>query len=320
MSALLIAAVVAATSRGVLVAQSGSVALYDSAATRIIWSGDSVQTPQRIATSNDQAAIIDALNSEVRLIDLASGRARSLRTGETPIDGAFAGRQLYLLERDARALERIGADGARASVQLAADPAFLREWNGRLYVYSRAAGVLQEISTAPFAIRRSVNVAPFASDLEIRDGNAYLVQPREARIATVSLQTMKPSGDISVGAVPVDIAFSSRMLAVADPSAKRVWMIEPRESFAREFARGFLRGLIGLGFSAPGNRDFPTGVDRVVVHGSRLYAYDSSTGTLYRSAKMIAKAVAPEAFSIGAGGVYVWDDAVRRLQRIQADE
>ena len=317
---LLLAVVVAATSRGVLVAQSGSVVLYDRGATKIIWSADSVQTPERIATSNDQAAIIDSVNNEVRMIDLASGRSTSLRTGETPIDGAFAGRQLYLLERDARALERIGGDGARASIQLAADPAFLRQANGRIYIYSRAAGVLQEITTTPFALARSVNVAPFASDLEIRDGNAYLVEPRAAKIATVSLQTMRPSGDISVGAVPTGIAFSSRMLAVADPSAKRVWMIEPRESFARAFTRGFLRGLIGLGVSPSGNRDFPTGIDRVIVQRSRLYAYDTSSGTLYRSTKPIAKGIAPQAFSVGPGGVYVWDDAVRRLQRLETDE
>ena len=320
MNALLLAVVVAATNRGVLVAQSGSVALYDPTATKVMWSGDSVQTPARIATSNDQAAIIDALKNEVRMIDLASGHATTLATGETPIDGAFVNRRLYLLERDARALERIGADGARASIKLAADPAMLREFNGRLYVYSRAAGVLQEITTSPFAIGRSASVAPFASGFEIQSGVAYFVLPRAAKIATLSLATMKTGADIAVGAVPVDIAFSSRMLAVADPSAKRVWMIEARESFARAFTRGFLRGLIGLGLSPSGNRDFPTGADRVIVRRSKLYAYDSSTGTLYRSSKPIAKSIAPQAFSIGPGGVYVWDDAVRRLQRIEPND
>ena len=312
--------VVAATNRGVLVAQSGSVALYDRAATNVIWNSDGVQTPARIVTSNDQAAIIDSLHNEVRMIDLASGRATMLATGETPIDGAFVHRQFYLLERDARALERIGMDGARASIRLAADPAFLREASGRLYVYCRAAGVLQEITMNPFAIGRSVSVAPFASDLEIRDGIAYLVLPRAAKITTISLATMRAGADIAVVAVPVDIAFSSGMLAVADPSAKRVWMIEPRESFASTFARGFLRGLIGIGLTPAGNRDFPTGVDRVIVDRSRLYAYDSSTGTLYRSAKPIAKSITPQAFSVGPGGVYAWDDAVRRLQRLETDD
>ena len=305
MNTLLLAVVIAATNRGVLVAQSGSLALYDRTAANVLWTSEGVQTPARIIASNDQAAIIDSLANEVRIIDLASGRGTTMHTGETPIDGAFANRQLYLLERDARALERIGSDGARASINVAADSAF------------RAAGLLQEISTNPFAISRSAAVPPFASDLGIDGRNVYLVYPRSAKIAIVSIAAMKKSGDVTVGAVPVDIALASRGLAVADPSAKRVWVIEGQESFAQAFARGFLRGLLGLGFTALRNSDFPTGVDRVIVQGSRLYAYDSSSGTLYRSAKVIAKSVAPQGFSIGPGGVYVWDDAVRRLQRLE---
>ena len=315
---LLMAVAIAATTRGVLVAQNGTVTMFDRTATKTIWSGEGLQTPTRIATSNDQAAIIDSVNNEVRMIELASGRGATYQTGETPIDVAFMNRGLCILERDARALERIGVDGTRASIPLAADPAFLRQANGKLYVYSRAAGVLQEITTNPFAIRRTVSVAPFASDFEILGSNGYLVQPRAAKIAMISLPEMKPAGEVSAGAVPVDLAISSSMLAVADPSTKRIWMIEPRESFAQAFARGFLRGLIGLGIE--GNRDFPTGVDRVLVQQSRLYAFDTSTGTLYRASKAIAKGLAPQAFTIGPGGVYVWDDAVRRLQRIEADE
>ncbi len=299
MNALLLAVVIAATNRGVLVAQSGSLALYDRAASRILWNSEGVPTPARIVTSNDQAAVIDSLANKIRIVDISSGRGTTMQTGETPIDGIFANRQIYLLERDARALERIGTDGTRTSVTVAADPAFLREANGRLYVYSRAAGVLQEITTNPFAIRRSVSVLPFASDLEVDGRNAYLVYPRGAKIATISIATMKASGDIAVGAVPVDLAFAQRSLAVADA-----------------FARGFLRGLLGLGLS-PRNADFPTGIDRVIVERSRLYAYDSSTGTLYHSTKIIAKSSGPQAFSIGPGGVWVWDDAVRRLQRVE---
>ena len=316
MNALLLAAVLA-TTRGVLVAQSGSLALYDRTAANVIWTSDGVQTPARIIASNDQAAIIDSLANQVRIVDLGSGRGTTMQTGETPIDGAFVNRRLYLLERDARALERIGTDGARASIGIAADPAFLRVANSRLYVYGRADGVLQEISSSPFAIGRSLALPPFASDLEIDGKNAYLVYPRTAKIAMVSIASMKKSGEVAVGAVPVDIALASRGLAVADPSAKRVWVIEGQESFAQAFARGFLRGLLGLGLSSQRNSDFPTGVDRVIVQGSRLYAYDSSSGTLYRSARAIAKSVAPEGFSIGPGGVYVWDDTVRRLQRLE---
>jgi len=309
---------VVATTHGVLVAQSGSLAMYDLTATKIVWSSDGVQTPTRIATSKDQAAVIDAIHNAVRIVDLGSGHGTTVQTGETPIDAAFIDNQAYVLERDARALERVGVDGARASINLAADPAFLRLASGRIYVYGRASGVLQEITTTPFAIARTTTVAPFASDFEIDNGVAYLVYPRAAKIAAISIATMKPIRQINVGAVPVDVAITSDTLAIADPAAKRVWMVEGEESFGQAFARGFLRGLIGLGLTS-GNRDFPTGVDRVVVSNRGLFAYDSSTGTLYRGTKPIAQNVAPQAFSIGAGGVYVWSDTVRRLQRIEAE-
>jgi hypothetical protein len=198
-------------------------------------------------------------------------------------------------------------------------------------VYSRTAGVLQEITTAPFELRRTAEVAPFASDLELDTKNAYLTYPRGGKIRIVSLATMKNSGSFDVGAVPVDAAFASsgtaltaRTLAVADPSAKRVWMVQGAESFAQAFARGFLRGLIGLGLYGGGASQFPTGVDRIIIRGSRSYAYDSSSGTLYRFTKsassVVAKNIAPEGFAVGAGGLYVWEDAVRRLQRLDGND
>jgi hypothetical protein len=143
--------------------------------------------------------------------------------------------------------------------------------------------------------------------------------------------SMKVTGKIAIGAVPVDLAFASsgtaltaRTLAIADPSAKRVWITEGAQSFTQAFARGFLRGLIGLGLYGDGDSQFSTGVDRVIIRGSRSYAYDSSSGTLYRFSKskstIIAKDIAPEAFSVGPTGIYVWNDAVRRLQRMDTNE
>ena len=331
MTPLLIAVVVAATNRGVLVARSGSIQMFDRTATSVIWNAEGLPTPERIVASNDQAVIIDPLASQLRMIDLATGNGSTIRTGETPIDGAFIDGRLYLLERDARALERIGKDGTRASISVAADPAFLRQVNDRLYVYSRAAGMLQEITTSPFAIRRSVNVAPFASDFEADGRNGYFAYPRSGKIGIVSLTTMKPAGNIDVGAVPTDLAFTStgtaltaRSIAVADPSAKRVWMVEGAQSFTQAIARGFLRGLIGLGLYGGRASEFPTGVDRVIVRGSRSYAYDSSSGTLYRFSRskssVVTKSVGPQAFSVGPAGLYVWDETVRRLQRLDSNE
>src|SRR5438045_7089559 len=131
---------------------------------------------------------------------------------------------------------------------------------------------------------------------------------------------MKPSGAIAVGAVPLALAIApSHTLAIADPSAKRVWTIEGSQSFSQAFARGFLRGLLGLGVRPNRNSDFPTGVDRVLVRGNLLLAYDTSSATLYRVAKakssIVAKDVLPQAFTAIFDGVLVWDDAVRRVRR-----
>jgi len=317
---------ITATNRGIVVAHDHVIELFDRSSKNLIWKTDGLPTPRSIAASNERIAVLDPLANEARIVELATGRTTAVHTGETPVAGVFIGPTLYLLERDARALEQIGADGTRASISTGADPAFLREANGRLYVYARGEGVVQEVTTSPFAFRRSVRVTPFASDFQVDSKNAYIVDPHSAKISVVNLDTMQPAGNIDVGAVPVSFAFAStgtsltaRTLAVADPSAKKVWMIEGAQSVTQAFTRGFLRGLIGLGLLGSGTSNFPTGVDRVFVRGVRWYAFDSSSGTLYRFTKSSSSVVAKNirAFTVTAEGVFWWDDAVRRLH--QAD-
>lgn len=309
---------VAPTPRGIVVAHDGAIELYDARDAHRIWRAAGVDNPTVIAISSDKAAVIDPLSNEVAIADLATGKSTLIKANETPVAAVYLGGQLYLLERDARALERIGPDGARASVAVSADPAFLSAANGRLYVYSRAAGVLQEITTSPFAIRRSLRVAPFASDLQVDARNAYLVDPRGGAIRIIDLVSLSARGEEKVGAVPVALALTSgttalnaRTLAVADPSAKRIWMIEGAQSFGQSVARGFLRSLLGLGLYANRNSQFPTGVDRVMVRGSRWLAFDSATGTLYRFSRSkstpIAKSLGPNAFAVTERGIAWWD-------------
>lgn len=313
----LLAQSVANTSRGVVIAHDGIVELPGH------WRAEGVTTPARIVTSPDRIALLDPIANEVRTIDLATGRAELARTGETPIDGRFVDRDLYVVTRDSRALERV-RDGAK--VALPADPAFVREANGRLYVYSRLEGIVSEIALAPFAVRRSVRVTPFASAFDVDGRTGYLVVPQEGKIRTFSLATMQPTGAIDVGAVPVDVArlsagsaLSARTLAVADPSAKKVWLIEGVQSTSQAVARGFIRGLLGLGLYASRTSQFPTGVDRVFVHGSRWFAYDSATGTLYRFTKtastVVARDVGPSSFTVTADGVALWRDGRLQLLR-----
>jgi hypothetical protein len=293
------------TSRGIIVAQKNELRLHRG------WTADGVEHPTAIVASEQQVAVLDALNNEAVVADLASGRTTRIDTAETPIAAAFIGRELYILARDARVLQR-----GSTRIPLAADPSFLRVMNGRLYVYSRAAGVIEEIDGD--RVTRRVALAPHASDFEISGTIGFLVYPRDARIRTVDLASMKATGELTVGAVPVDVAFAgggtaitARILAVADPSAKRVWLTESTQSMTEAVARGFLRGVLGLGLFGGGASQFPTGVDRVETRGRHWIAYDSSSGTLYhftrKSSVALARGVAPGAYALTERGVAWWN-------------
>jgi hypothetical protein len=292
------------TPTGVVVAHDNQVRLGDR------WTADGVEHPTAIVSSDKQVAVLDALNNKAVIADLATGRTTRLDTAQTPIAAIFEGPALYILARDARVLQH-----KSTRIPLAADPAFLRSANGRLYVYSRG-GFIQEIDKD--RVTRQLSVPPFASDFEISGSTAYLVYPRDARVRTFDLGAMKASGELAVGAVPVDLDFAgggtaltARILAVADPSAKRVWLAEGTQSMAEALGRGILRGFLGLGLFGSRASQFPTGVDRVQVRGKHWIAYDSSSRTLYhftrRSSSVLAKGVAPGAYALTARGVAWWD-------------
>jgi hypothetical protein len=293
------------TPAGVVVAQSNELHLHNG------WTAAGVEHPSSIVASEAQVAVLDALNNEAVIADLRTGRTTRIETAETPIAAAFLGGELYVLARDARLLQH-----GSTRIPLAADPAFLRVANRRLYVYSRVAGVLEEIEND--RVTRRIAVAPFASDFEIGGTTAYLAYPRDARIRTVDLAAMKTAGEIAVGAVPTDLAFAgggtaitARILAVADPSAKRVWLTESTQSMTEAVARGVLRGILGLGLFGDRASQFPTGVDRVETRGKQWIAYDSSSGTLYhftsRKSSVLAKGVAPGAYTLTERGVAWWN-------------
>ena len=293
------------TPAGVVVAHRNELRLHNR------WTADGVEHPTSIVASGEQVVVLDALNNEAVIADLRTGRTTRIDTAETPIAAAFVGRELYVLARDARLLQH-----GSTRIPLAADPAFLRVANGRLYVYSRVGGVIEEIEND--RVTRRIRIAPFASDFEISGTVLYLAYPRDARIRTVDLKTLKPSGEIAVGAVPTDLAFAgggtaltARILAVADPSAKRVWLTESTQSMTEAVARGVLRGMLGLGLFGDRASQFPTGVDRVETRGKHWIAYDSSSGTLYhftsRKSSVLAKGVAPGAYSLTERGVAWWN-------------
>lgn len=306
-AAALLLAAIAVTPRGVVVAHHDQLQLV--AGDRVVWTTDGVAHPTKVVVSAGRAAVLDPIANEIRLVDLADGRGSTLRTGETPVDALFAGRDLFVVDRDARLLERAGG----GSIPTGADPEFVRAANGRLYVYSRVDGLLQEIDPATLRETRRTTVAAFASAMDVDARAAYLVYPRAGKVRTILLSTLKRDGEEAIGAVPVDLSVSGRTVAIADPSAKRVWILEGSQSVGQAFVRGFLRGFLGLGLFTPRNSQFPTGVDRVAARGRRWIAYDSSSGTLYGSKGVLAKDIGPHAFAFTSDGVVWWDDAVRRL-------
>lgn len=313
------AQVITSTPRGMAVAHDGLVRLLDGDRPR--WTTEGVKNATAIAADARRVVVLDALTNEAVIADLASGGTTRVRTAETPIAVAFSGNDVFVLARDGRVLQRVGG----ADVAVAADPAFLAAANGRLYVYSRAAGLLQEIEGD--RVVRTATVAPYASDLEIDGTSGYLAFPREAKIRVVDLQAMKAAGEVAVGAVPADLALAgggtaltARILAVADPSAKRVWMTESTQSALKAFARGFLRGFIGLGLFGHRSSQFPTGVDRVARAGKQWAAYDSSSGTLYRfttrRSSVVARGVAVGAWAVTRDGIAFWKDGRLEISRL----
>lgn len=292
------------TPHGVIVAHDG----------RIEWSGrdiGGVRNATFVTADDVRAVVLDALHNEAVIVSLASGNVQRVRTAETPIAAVFANRELYILARDARVLQHVGGK----DIPLDADPSHIAHSNGRVLVYSRTAGVLREIGGGRW------QVPPFASDFEIAGDRVYLTYPREGKVRVGRIArtgAMEPMEELRVGAVPTDVAFAgggtaltARILAVADPSAKRVWLAETTQSMAEAVGRGFLRGLLGLGLFGGRSSQFPTGVDRVQTRGKLWIAYDSSSRTLYRFTRkqstVLARDVGPQAWALTPNGVAWWD-------------
>jgi hypothetical protein len=330
------AQVVLGTPRGVVLAREGVVEAWDQTARTRLWQTEGLAHPTFATAGEKRVAVVSALTNEVMLLDPEGGRGTLVQTAETPVDGAFIGTRLFLLARDARRLERISAGGERASVALAADPAFLRTAGGRIFVYGRLEGVIQDIDPERMTVIRELRATPFASDFETDGRQFYLVDPREAVIRIWNVadsgaragEASKPKATLKAGAVPVDLAFgargtalTARMLAVADPGAKRVWFVEGTQSFGQAFGRGFLRGLLGFGLFATRGSELPSGVDRVVTREELCVGYDSSSGTLYRITKSksmpLAAGVPPRGFALTADGVVFWRNGMLVAKKLR---
>lgn len=315
-AAPLFAQSVAVTSHTVVVAHDGVIDTYDPKTLERTGRTDGVEYAGAIVVDGDEAVVLDPLHNRARFVD-----GPQLTTRETPIEGAFVNHELFILERDARTLSHEGA-----SVKTGADPRFVRVANGKLYVYSSVSGLLQEITPSPLTIARELPVSRFATDFETDGTAGFLTDPHEGAVHMIDLEKMTVIGTVRIGNVPFDLEFAgeataltARVIAVADPGAKRVWRYEGGQSPLAAFSRGFLRGVIGLGQFGKRDAGFPTRVDRVVSRGSQWLAFDSFTGTLYsvtkKKADVIASGLAPRAFALGDGVVYLWQNGTLVAQK-----
>jgi len=107
------------------------------------------------------------------------------------------------------------------------------------------------------------------------------------------------------------------MLAIADPFAKRVINVDAQQSILQAFARGFLQGLFGLGRSRGHEIRYATGVDRIITNGTQWMGFDSLNGALYAFPKPgpVAKDLGPNAFALGDGILYFWQNGTLVAQK-----
>lgn len=321
-------AALAATRDGrLLIEASGTderIRIREAESLRLLWTTEGSRTPAFIVTSPEEetAAIIDTSGDSVTLLSLRRKESQRI-TVRRPTAARFGdGSTLYVVSNAPAQLTRIGG-GRVVTTGLPHDPAFVTVANGRLLVYCRVTGLLVDIDPSTLHVRRTATSPPFAADLESDGRHLYLVLPREGKIAVLDIETLAERERLSAGAVPTDVelqqrpgAMSAAVLAIADPSSKAIWRIEGTQSTGEAFARGFVRGLLGLGLYKPSSAAYPSGIDRLIrTGGGEMLAYDSSSETLYYRERIVARGVKACAIAAAKGSAYFVDGA-GRLQRV----
>jgi hypothetical protein len=311
-----------------LVAHEEEISRYERDGRRS-WSSAGPRHPRKIALSDDRrfAAVADPVERTLWIVALADGTTHRIASSISARELLFDGEELLLLSREHAAVLRLNQRGeVLATAEVGLEPAFLQASRGTLLVYSRIEGRLSELDLRSLQVRRRVELPPFAASMQVSGNDLWLAYPRSGRVAVIDLEAFRPSVELNVGAVPLEVTagqeaslISAAEMMIADPSSKRIWRQERRQSVAAATGRGFLRGLIGLGLHAPRASEFPTGVDRLRLVAGRTYAYDTSTATLYRAEKMgsvrLLEKVAWGAIDIDEeGNVVFWNDELQRPQ------
>jgi hypothetical protein len=321
-------------SERIVLADETSVRSFDAASLRQLWRVEfSGNDPLlSIDPESHQIAVTDRLKREVVFLD-HRGKAIGRRIVEQFPVAALALNDGLLYTTRAGSLIFLEPSGASRTVaELGPEAAFLRRRGEAVVAYSRTSGKAVIVDSVTLRALRTLSLAPYGSDLEIDGRYGYVTYPRRGKLAVFPLAGQKSgsagSFELESGAVPVDAVLSGTAgvttageVIIADPSSKRIWRSERQQSLSEAVARGFVRGLLGLGIQGASATEFPTGIDRVALAGTQLYAFDSSAATLYRlERKRSSKVLTGIAFTAIAflpdGHIVYWDDTTRQLRRL----
>jgi hypothetical protein len=308
--------------QGLLIVADGErnvVEAHDGTTGILRWTvpADGLEVP-RIATGagSGRAVVLDPASDRVLVVDTADGRSWQHQVEGTPIEAVASRDGVYVLARDSGRLVRIVDETMTSVAGSGGDATFLRFSSGDFYVYRRTAGALDRYGP-DLSPAGMLAVPPFASAMQFDGDRAWLAYPQRGTILSVMLPGMTLEGEVRVGGAPVDLAIAARAdaltatrLLIADPSLRVVWTTEGLQSMGRAIARGFLRGLLGLGLYRDRALEVPTPVDRVFVAGNTRFGLDSVSGTLYRlerrSAVPVARDVCTSCLVSDGESLFVW--------------
>ena len=314
-------------SGAVAVADRGQLSVHDAASGVLRFRVPIELSPTSGVAGHGEILLLDAIANRGLILDLASRRSRRFDTAETPVDAVAFGNGFLILARDSSSLTLEHLNANSRTVQVAPQSTLLETSRGNAFTYSPSSGEINSFDSDLRALARG-KAQRGASDLEVAGNYLYLVFPKRGRIDAHDRRTLLMREHFSGGAVPLDLLASgdpnvlgAGTLTIADPSSKRIWREEGSQSEIEAFSRGVLRGMLGLGLYNAKSTEIPTGVDRLFRSARVVWAYDTTTRTLYRTTtKKITKAaanidhraIAPD----GRGGVWIVSDG-ERLRRVQ---
>lgn len=302
----------------IVVAHDSRIEGFDRTGEERLWSAEGLDNPSAIVISQDgkRAAILDGFDDRVAVVTLADGAVELYDILGTPVAAAFFGRDVWIVLRDHSKVVRITPEGKETEVSVALDPAFLAVSDKFVYVYSRAEGWLQEIDPKLAQVSWRLLIGVAGSDLEIRlpttdapvaGAVAFVCRPVSGQIMAIDL-VKKESRELHAGVAPIDLMFVpfGAMLS-HDPSASVV--ADP--------------GLQALLLSQDPGRgkvfSQPMVPDRLMITRAGIFAFDSSSGSVYRvegrTTTKIASGLTATSFVPTDEALFTWDATAGKPRR-----